>query len=1017
MAQFTRYHHGSNTTFHYASPSIGYDPDNPGLSPLPSTSHPQLGLQPQRLEPYSPHINANDHLYASPAANHSYPSQYYYRSMPFQAQDVPTSLGDSPTLNGCPAEPSTQPEVRRGSFARLRRRSSPTAAVVTTSSAEVTSPSPSQQLQAAAAIATFAASTAVVPAPDAGEFAAILKDTCIEISRREMAPIPYSAPLHTGHLASSQQPSPACDTTPAEVASEQPLSPVVVDVDRYPLEDERPRHPLRRTSWPTGLRSSPHAPTSAAHQLSGSSGVPLSVTPGSCHATASYMHRDNSPLSPETPEAVIRGASLRSDLSSTPPTPPKTPPLPQTIACVTFTDNEANQTQFPPQNFQPQETNVSKSTSPSHKENEKEDSDTPVNLSQIPTEISSPLSHSDSPPNVSDGAVNSSSRKSSPVSNIPDLKIQSNDTPRPESKGVVSQNPGKSKSVATGQTAGSCPTANVKETSMTSREHQQTSTPHTGPNTPNVSRSLSVSPPPAPNTPLPHSSNQGPQSSGSDEVPYGAKHKRQGKLRTPECRTTCLNTRMYRKPSQNDLHKTTALPGSRKMQARLRRPANGFTEGSCLVAGQEKKISVADSMNCSSGGEDSDFQERLPPSKEPACQTPKRRSSRLMCEPSRTVLETPPLGQNSRRSSPRISGMQTRSGRKRGASEDDSEVPPSKRGHTASYCSRAVSSDPCQDAPIASCKLPLSPVADDRAESALTLELKKDEEPVKRRDITDVVLEIVSAKGGVLSADCRNKLAIPDPSDSENDAEDVRLQGSKVVIKRKIAGSTKDGGQKSPRRKARHRPNESPGKGRKPQRQRQKDEGEQASKNVVLDGGAGEEKEIRKNPLNVVVQSIKKRGPKKKRYPEHLFQTLETDELSALRRAFETFYKQPPSNMRAQANFELEYGTEMTPAMIKGLWENELKPWSDRWWQLYWQFNEEAREKKKEKPRTAKPMIKESEAKRWAKEFHERHGSARPERPAAAARKRPTRASASALNTATETKSMAVDKRISPSQK
>lgn len=131
-------------------------------------------------------------------------------------------------------------------------------------------------------------------------------------------------------------------------------------------------------------------------------------------------------------------------------------------------------------------------------------------------------------------------------------------------------------------------------------------------------------------------------------------------------------------------------------------------------------------------------------------------------------------------------------------------------------------------------------------------------------------------------------------------------------------------------------------------------------------------------PLRLKVEAIPPRKKRKKDpFPERMFTQMESEELSTLRIAFIDHYEPPPSNLQAQARFERIYKMEMTEGMIQGLWENELKPWSNRWWDFYSKFNDMAREKKKEKPRNLRPTVRQLEAKHWAQEFFDEHGPAR----------------------------------------
>lgn len=135
--------------------------------------------------------------------------------------------------------------------------------------------------------------------------------------------------------------------------------------------------------------------------------------------------------------------------------------------------------------------------------------------------------------------------------------------------------------------------------------------------------------------------------------------------------------------------------------------------------------------------------------------------------------------------------------------------------------------------------------------------------------------------------------------------------------------------------------------------------------------------------LKIKVQAIvnpkarKRQGTGPKQWPAYLRKRLSSEELSTLRLAFVKHYPPPPSNMQAQGRYEQKYGTEMSTQMIKGLWEKELKPWSDRWWALYQEFNDEARAKKLVKKPSVDPTIVSREAEKWAATFYKANGDAR----------------------------------------
>lgn len=128
--------------------------------------------------------------------------------------------------------------------------------------------------------------------------------------------------------------------------------------------------------------------------------------------------------------------------------------------------------------------------------------------------------------------------------------------------------------------------------------------------------------------------------------------------------------------------------------------------------------------------------------------------------------------------------------------------------------------------------------------------------------------------------------------------------------------------------------------------------------------------------INFTSLSTKPRRRRKTDYSDER-KRLNQEELSTIRLAFVKHYPPPPSNAQAQGRFEMRYGREMSQAMIQGLWENELKHWSDRWWEFYTQFNKVAREKKLQKPVDRKPTITAKEAEAWAQMFYEAHGDAR----------------------------------------
>lgn len=101
------------------------------------------------------------------------------------------------------------------------------------------------------------------------------------------------------------------------------------------------------------------------------------------------------------------------------------------------------------------------------------------------------------------------------------------------------------------------------------------------------------------------------------------------------------------------------------------------------------------------------------------------------------------------------------------------------------------------------------------------------------------------------------------------------------------------------------------------------------------------------------------------------------EELSHVRVAFCVYYPPPPSNMEAQGRYELMHGRAMSAGLEKSLWERELKPWSERWWELYQMFNDEVRQRKMKKSLHKSTAVSISECRKWAKAFHRIHGDAR----------------------------------------
>lgn len=132
-------------------------------------------------------------------------------------------------------------------------------------------------------------------------------------------------------------------------------------------------------------------------------------------------------------------------------------------------------------------------------------------------------------------------------------------------------------------------------------------------------------------------------------------------------------------------------------------------------------------------------------------------------------------------------------------------------------------------------------------------------------------------------------------------------------------------------------------------------------------------------PLDIVVEPIKERRKRGRRFADYLYRKLTEDDASLIRQAFIKYYRTPPSNGTMQGCYELKHGREMSEALKKELWETKLKPWSDRWWELYQKFGEVGREiKRRKEKKDVKPALNMRELTTAAKKFYEEHGNAQP---------------------------------------
>lgn len=138
--------------------------------------------------------------------------------------------------------------------------------------------------------------------------------------------------------------------------------------------------------------------------------------------------------------------------------------------------------------------------------------------------------------------------------------------------------------------------------------------------------------------------------------------------------------------------------------------------------------------------------------------------------------------------------------------------------------------------------------------------------------------------------------------------------------------------------------------------------------------------------LTLNVKVIKKRRTAKQRDERQLAyeaikqKRLDDDEQAWIRQSFCDLYPTPPSNMLAAGRYELQHGKEMTKEMTQMLWDRELKPWSDKWWDYYGKFTQAIRDHKLTKPLTKSTRTNEAECKRLAMKFHIEFGDARENR-------------------------------------
>lgn len=471
---------------------------------------------------------------------------------------------------------------------------------------------------------------------------------------------------------------------------------------------------------------------------------------------------------------------------------------------------------------------------------------------------------------------------------------------------------------------------------------------------------LSNSPPPAPQTPKEYRKKADHESSASEEVPLGAKRNQIKTSPTPKTSfsrvaKTRTPTKLTRPSSRSIINDTTILPGSRRQNDEANRKAPLGT----------KHISHPGITSTLMGHSDHGHSN--------GTRIPIRKSPRLSRRADESNCVNYKVG-------PHSSGGKTnvRNNEKRTVAEEAGDKACTKRRHRIPH-SKHCSSLQEGSEPTKRIRRIIMRSCDTPSEQT------KDSTPASNsRFPSDVMRDILNAKVERGDIDPKkaqhivDRLNVPDPSDSDNDSSAFKSPDRKGRSRRNM-NMLRDDRKNS--RKSKKLTNETSFSRRKSNTRQNAGETKDGltESGTISRGkrdGHTEDKDRDGQALRIVLQAIKTQR-KKKEFPERLFTTMESEELSILRVAFEVHYPQPPSNLQAQASFERTYGMAMTQRMIEGLWKKELQPWSDRWWNLYHKFNDEAREIKKMKPRHANPTIKMSEAKRWAKEFYERNGPAR----------------------------------------
>lgn len=132
---------------------------------------------------------------------------------------------------------------------------------------------------------------------------------------------------------------------------------------------------------------------------------------------------------------------------------------------------------------------------------------------------------------------------------------------------------------------------------------------------------------------------------------------------------------------------------------------------------------------------------------------------------------------------------------------------------------------------------------------------------------------------------------------------------------------------------------------------------------------------------SITIKKVTKKVRRKKKQNEELLKywqrRLKERETDIMHKTFIQVYPQPPSNMAFAGQRELKTGRMMSQEESKQMWEEELKPWSDRWWKLYDEFADRVQDHKLTLP-LEKCNITLKIARKLAKDFRIENGPANP---------------------------------------